>query len=58
VHAKAAPLIQVLTDILKPLGLTITYARGEEFSGVTVVPGPPWLSPNLPFSLYFSSPDR
>ena len=58
VHAEGAPIIQVLTDVLRPLGLTITYARGEEFSGVTVIPGPPWLGPNLPFSLYFSSPDR
>jgi len=51
VHAQGAPIIQVLTDILRPLGLTITYARGEEFDGVTVVPQAPWLNQNLFFTV-------
>jgi hypothetical protein len=53
VHAKDAPTIRVLTDVLGPLGLAITYAQGGEFDGVTVVPR----SPRLPAqpSLFYRS---
>jgi hypothetical protein len=49
VHAKEAPIIRVLTDILRPLGLAISYDRGEDFDGVTVIPGYGLL--NLPFPM-------
>jgi hypothetical protein len=48
VHAKEAPIIRVLTDILRPLNLSITYAGGDEFNGVTVVPSIPMLQ-SIPF---------
>jgi len=58
VHAKEAPIIRVLTDVLRPLGLAITYAEGDEFAGVTVVPR--HLRMNyvpLPSMLYRQKPD-
>ena len=38
VRVREAPILRVLPGILRPLGLTISYARGDEFAGVTVVP--------------------
>ncbi len=38
VHVQGAAILRVLCDILRPLGLTITYARGDDFHGVTVIP--------------------
>jgi hypothetical protein len=37
-QAVHAPLHQVLRGILRPWGLTITYGRGDDFDGITVVP--------------------